>query len=142
MKATKLSAPVASGELTQDSDATVRRAMAVMCLVAIAVIHLLDTRDKYDEVAYIGVLFVLLVISSMVLAEMLARRDDPLVWLASGALAGATLLGFILSRTIGLPGEGGEEIGHWFSSLAMSSMLFEAYLVWLVAVHLGHHRLH
>ena len=64
-----------------------------------------DLKDKLDEVPYIGVLFIVLIVSSLVLAELLLRVDDLWVWIAAGLLAGGTMLAYVLSRTVGLPGE-------------------------------------
>lgn len=116
--------------------APVLRAMAVFCLLEIALIHILDFEGKFGSVPWIGASFLLLAAVSMVLAQMLIVGDEPMVWLAAGALALATIIGFVLSRTTGLPGEGGHEIGKWGSTLALSSMFFEIYLVWLAATRL------
>ena len=48
-------------------------------------------------------------------------------------LSGATLVGYCLSRTFGLPGEGGEEIGNWSEGLGMASLMIEAIVVLLAA---------
>ncbi len=112
----------------------VRRAVAAMLLLGIALIHVIDVKDKFDEVPYIGVLFIALIASSLILAELLARSDDPMVWLAAAALAGATILGYVMSRTTGLPGEGGAEIGNWWESLGLASLFVEAGVVLLAAM--------
>ncbi len=113
-----------------------RRVVAVMCLVGIALVHLLDVKEKMEEVPYIGVLFIGLIITSLVLAELLIRHDQPMVWLAAGALGASVICAYALSRSVGLPGEGGEEIGNWSEGLGLASLLFEGALVWLVAVRL------
>ncbi len=110
---------------------SVRRVVAVMCLVGMALIHLIDLPDKIEEVPYIGWLFIGLIVSALVIAEGLIRHDDLLMWLAAGALAASTIAAYALSRTVGLPGEGGEEVGNWSESLGVSSLLIEACLVWL-----------
>ena len=123
----------------QDSaGASARRGVAAMCLVAIALIHLIDVHDKFDEVAYIGVLFVGLIVLSLVLAEALLRSDEPSVWMAACLLAAATIAGYALSRSVGLPGEGGEEIGNWWEGLGLASLLVESLVVWLAASRLSH----
>ena len=62
----------------------VRRAVAVMALIGVAVIHLMDAPDKFEEVPYIGVLFVALIVASLLLAEVLIRHDDLRAWVAAG----------------------------------------------------------
>ncbi len=123
-----------------DSDRNLgRRIVAVMCLVGIALVHLLDLEDKMSEVPYIGVLFIGLIVAALILAEMLIRRDHPLAWLAAGALAASVIAAYALSRSVGLPGEGGEEIGNWTEGLGLASLLLEGALVWLVAVRMRLH---
>ena len=114
----------------------VRRAVAVMALIGVAVIHLMDAPDKFEEVPYMGVLFVALIVASLLLAEVLIRHDDLRAWLAAGALAAATIIGYTLSRSVGLPGEGGAEIGNWKEALGLASLLVEGVLVWMALARL------
>jgi Ni/Fe-hydrogenase subunit HybB-like protein len=108
-----------------------------MCLVAIAIIHLVDVHGKFEEVAYIGVLFIGLIVASLVLAEALLRSDDSWVWMAACLLAAGTIAGYVLSRSVGLPGEGGAEKGNWWEGLGLASLLVEATVVWLAATRLA-----
>lgn len=112
----------------------VRRAVAAMLLLGIALIHVIDVKDKFDEVPYIGVPFLVLIAGSLILGELLARSDDPMVWLAAAALAGATILGYVMSRTTGLPGEGGAEIGNSWESIGLASLFVEAGVVLLAGM--------
>jgi len=98
-----------------------RRALAAAGLGGIALIHLLDVEEKLEEVAYIGALFIGLIIVSLILAEALLRADDLRAWVAAGVVAGATIAAYCLSRSVGLPGEGGEEIGKWTEPLGLAS---------------------
>jgi len=107
-----------------------------MALIGVAVIHLMDAPDKFEEVPYIGVLFVALIVASLLLAEVLIRHDDLRAWLAAGALGAATIVGYTLSRSVGLPGEGGEEIGNWREALGLASLLVEGVLVWMALARL------
>jgi hypothetical protein len=118
------------------SETTLRRGLAVMCLVGIAVIHLMDLPDKIEEVPYIGALFIGLIVASLLLAEAIIRSDDMRVWAAAGLLAASTMVAYALSRSVGLPGEGGEEIGNWSEALGLAALLVEAVLVWLVVARL------
>lgn len=125
-----------SSLMTDVSEATIRRGLAAMGLCAMALIHLLDVPDKIGEVPYIGVLFIGLIVSSLVIAEWLVRTDDLRAWVAAGLLAGLTIVGYCLSRTVGLPGEGGEEIGNWTEGLGVASLLVEGLVVFLAVVRL------
>jgi len=125
-----------STEVTSSSTVSVvsdrhvlQRCAAVIGLVGIAVIHLLDVNDKLEETPYLGVLFIGLIVTSLIVAELLVRADDPRVWLAAGTLAALTILGYVISRTTGLPGDGGADIGNWTEPLGLASLLVEGIVV-------------
>jgi hypothetical protein len=79
------------------------RAAAVGLLVTTAAVHLELAPEHLDEMAYIGVLFILGGIASLVVAGWLALRESRLAWAAGGLLCGGMLLALVLSRTTGLP---------------------------------------
>ena len=66
------------------------------------------------------------------LAAMLTRMSDERIWAATGALPALVLIGYILSRTSGLPGFT-DDIGEWSEPLGLVSMVFEGLLVCLSA---------
>jgi len=110
-----------------------RRTMAVAGLFGIALIHVLDLSSKFEETPYIGVLFIGLIITSLLIAEVLLRSDDLRAWSAAGLLAAATILGYCISRTVGLPGQPEDDIGNWLEPLGLASLLVEGGVVWLSA---------
>ena len=59
------------------------------------------------------------------------------VWAATGGLALSILIGFVLSRTTGLPNSTGD-IGNWSEGLGLASMFVEGAVVvlsaWALAV--------
>lgn len=79
------------------------RPFAVALLVVTAAAHLYLAPEHLDEMPYIGVLFILGGVGSLVAAVWLFLRDTPLAWGAGGALCAGMLLALILSRTTGLP---------------------------------------
>lgn len=113
-------------------DHAVTRAVAVVGLAAIALIHLLDLPDKFEEVPYLGVAYVVLIVAAVVAAALLVRSWSRTGWLLSGALAAATILGFVLTRTTGLPGAT-EDRGNWLEPLGLASLFVEAAVVALAA---------
>jgi hypothetical protein len=89
---------------TSLADSVVARVAGIGLLAAIVVIHLADLRDKFEEVPYLGVGYVLLIAACVVAAGLLAQpnavwRDRG--WIVGGATAALTLLGFVLTRTAG-----------------------------------------
>jgi hypothetical protein len=101
---------------------------------AIAYIHLLDVKSKLSEVPYLGVGYIALIIASLVAMIFLVRGDHR-GWKIGGAFAAATFIGYCLSRTVGLPGST-DDIGNWGETLGVYSLIIEAGVVALAAMHL------
>ncbi|MCW2943015.1 MAG: hypothetical protein JWN00_6000 [Actinomycetia bacterium] len=109
----------------------VRRTLAAVALCGVALIHLLDLPGQLKETFYLGVLFIALIIAALLAAELLARRGTPLRWAAAGTVAASPLIGYVLSRTTGLPDSNGD-IGNWLEPLGLASLFVEGTLVLLV----------
>ena len=116
---------------------TALRGLGFAGLLSIALIHLLDVISKMSETPYLGVMYIGLMVASIVVAFAILHTGAPQAWAAGGLLAAMTLVGFILSRTTGLPSAGGD-IGNWSEGLGLASMLIEAtfvlvsgYAIWL-----------
>src|SRR5437763_401675 len=90
----------------------IARAVAAIGLCGVALIHLLDLPGKFDETPYMGVMYVSLIVASLALAAILIRTSDTRAWAAAGALAAAVIVGYVLSRTTGLP-QSMDDIGNW-----------------------------
>jgi hypothetical protein len=115
------------------SDLAVSRAVAAVGLLAIALIHLLDLPSKLEETPYLGVAYLGLIATSMLLATALVRRDDRSLWLATGGLAVAVLAGFVVNRTVGLPGAM-DDRGNWLEPLGLASLFVEVTVATLAFV--------
>lgn len=114
--------------------------LATVGLVGMAYVHIRDVGMKFDEhVYYMAGLFCcdialsLGLIPALIFTEL--RGSDRLrqiMWAATAALAGATIVGFLWSRTIGFP-QMSDHIGEW-DALGISSLVFEGILVILSLV--------
>jgi len=113
--------PVVAQHLTESA---VRRALAAIGLTGIALIHVLDLPGKLQEAPYLGVAYLALIGASLVAAEVLVRKDTVLAWLATGGIALSTLAGYIVNRTIGMPGAM-DDIGNWLEPLGLASLFVE-----------------
>ena len=108
---------------------TTLRALGFGGMLAIALIHLLDVIGKIKETPYLGVMYIALM-----------HTGSALAWAAAGLLAAATLTGFILSRTTGLP-NASDDIGNWTEPLGLASLFVEGAVVilagyaWALARH-------
>jgi hypothetical protein len=119
-------------------DDAVARLVAIAGLGGVALVHVLQLPDAFASVDYLGVLFVAAIVGCVVLAALLTRMSDQLVWAATGALPALVLIGYILSRTSGLPGFT-EDIDVWTEPLGLASLVFEGLLVCLSGAVLASH---
>jgi hypothetical protein len=122
--------PVVSRAHTDDSAATARRTVAALGLLGIAMIHLIDLPGKFEEATYLAVGFIGLIIASLLLAAGLIRRGGRRAWTFAALLSGATIAGYVISRTVGLPGAA-DDIGNWLEPLGVASLFVEGVIVLL-----------
>ncbi len=108
----------------------VARPVAVLALAAVALIHLLDLPGKIQEVPYLGVAYIGLIVSALGVAALLLVRDQRHDWLLVAGLSGATVAGFVVDRTTGLP-MATADIGNWLEPLGLASLFVEGVLVLL-----------
>jgi hypothetical protein len=112
---------------------TLVRSVGVVCLLGVAVTHLLDLPDKLQEAHYMAALFCGLIVASLGLAAALAAGWHARLALdTAGVLSALTMIGFVLSRTIGLP-QIEDHVGQWGDPVGIASLVFEATLVALAA---------
>jgi hypothetical protein len=79
--------------------------LAAVLLAAIGGIHLLLAPEYFAEQAYVGALFVAGGLTALAIAWRLYRNEaTALDWGLGAAIAFGMGVGFVLSRTIGLPG--------------------------------------
>ena len=90
--------------------------------------HVPITADHLEEAPYIGFLFVLLEAAGLVLAVLLMRRDDRLLYVACAAVGGLAILAYILSRSLGLP-QIRDDVGNWAEPLGVVAVAAEAVLL-------------
>jgi drug/metabolite transporter (DMT)-like permease len=100
-------------------------------IAGVGLIHLLLAPEYFGEQAYVGMLFVLGALACAAVAYRLSRSSgDAAAW-ALGALVSTGMgVGFILSRTVGLPGFHESE---WELSGILSLILEGAFIAMAVA---------
>jgi hypothetical protein len=104
------------------------RATVAVGLAAIGVIHLLDSVGKYSETRYLFWMYVALIVGSVVVAGLVLFTRARAAFLAAAALAASALVGYVLSRTTGLPNATGD-IGNWTEPLGLASLFVEGSVV-------------
>ena len=103
---------------------TSARVLAVLGIAAIAVIHILDAVGTFSDSRYIFWLYMAIVIGAVPISMLLLHWPSPLAWLGVAALAVGPLLGYLLTRTVGLPGDSAD-IGNWLDTLGLASLFAE-----------------
>ncbi|QHO69572.1 hypothetical protein BHD05_07880 [Marisediminicola antarctica] len=109
-----------------------RRIAVGLALAVTAAIHVLDLPGKVEEVPYLAVAYVLLIVAAFVIMERIFRGGVLVDYLAAIGLGLAILLAFVVNRTIGMPGAT-DDIGNWLEPLGLLSLVVEGFVVWQAA---------
>jgi hypothetical protein len=120
--------PLALSAPTRASTRVPPRAVAAAGLVAVAALHLAAAGDEWTDARAVFWLFVALAAASLALALRLAQGLDRWGWAAVSVLAGVPLIGYLVSRTTGLPGDPGD-VGDWANPVGLAALAVEAALV-------------
>jgi hypothetical protein len=101
------------------------RASVAVGLAGIGLIHLLDSIGKYGETRYLFWMYVALIVGSVATAGAVLFSRARLPLLVAAGLAASALIGFVLSRTTGLP-HASDDVGNWTEPLGLASLFVEA----------------
>ncbi len=104
--------------------------LSVAVIAVIGVTHLYMAPQEYGETPYMGILFGINFIAAIVAAVGIYRRAT-WGWLLGIAIAAGSLIGYILSRTVGLPGM---EIEEWLQPIGVLSLLVEGVFLFLAVI--------
>lgn len=85
------------------TETAIRRTAAGLLGIT-GVLHLVLAPEYLDEKTYIGVLFILGGLTALVVAARLWNTDDRRAWGLGAVIAAGMAVGFVLSRSVGLPG--------------------------------------
>jgi hypothetical protein len=114
----------------------IARALAVVGLAGVALIHLLDAPGTFASSPYKGWLYTALIVGSLATAAVLVRHSDPRAWAAAAVLCLGAIAAFVVSRTVGLP-QGADDIGNWTEPLGLASLFVEGSVLALAAAMLA-----
>lgn len=109
------------------------RAVVAIGLAGIGLIHLLDSIGKYSETRYLFWMYIALIVGSLVTAGAVLFSRARIYFLAAAVLAGSALIGYVLSRTTGLP-HASDDIGNWTEPLGLASLFVEGAVLALSTV--------
>lgn len=103
--------------------------LTIVGLAGTALTHLLDLPEKLEEApVWESVGFLLLAVVALALIVPLYRAADRGTYVAAAAVAGITLLAYVVSRSTGLPGDA-ETVGEWLEPLGVLSVISELLVV-------------
>ncbi len=113
------------------------RAVGVLLIAAVGMIHLLEAPYHLEVVPYLGALFLINAAACFVAMIGVSRGARGWGWLLGAVISGLALSGYLVSRTIGLPSFA-EGVGEWDDPLGSLAMIFEGlYLAGWVSVATG-----
>jgi hypothetical protein len=112
------------------------RATVAVGLAGIALIHLLDSIGKWSETRYLFWMYVALMIASLATAGWVLFTRSRTALLAAAAVAASALVGYVVNRTVGMPGAT-EDIGNWTEPLGLASLFVEGAVVAAALAGLG-----
>lgn len=107
---------------------TMRSAALMLGLAGIIAVHVMDLPGKLAEVPYMGVMYIGVILAAGVLIHRLITGPNQHDYLAATTLAAAVLVGFVINRTLGMPGAT-DDIGNWTEPLGLLSLVVEAWVV-------------
>jgi len=117
---------------SQPADAAIR-AVAAIGLMAVGVIHALEIRGQLDGAAWLTAGFSALAIAGPVCGLWLLVRPGRLPWMAAGLICLSAALGYILTRSVAMPGEAGD-VGNWLEPLGVTALITEGIVVVLAVL--------
>ncbi len=112
------------------------RLLGAVGVAAIAVIHVLDAVGTYQSTRWIFWAYVAVIATAIPVALAITHWASPLAWIATAGLAAGPFIGYLWSRTLGLPGDQ-PDVGNWLCTLGMASLYVEASVIALSATRLG-----
>src|SRR3954462_5350887 len=107
------------------------RGPLVVGLAGIAVIHAVDSVGKWTETRYMFWLYMALIVGALATAGAVLFTRSRAALLAAGGVAASAFVGYVLSRTTGLP-NATDDIGNWTEPLGLASLFVEGSVIAVV----------
>jgi hypothetical protein len=103
----------------------------IALILVTGAIHFIDAPGSFGDATYKGLLFVANGIAAVVAAFGIYRGERRWGWGLGVVVAGGALVGYIISRTVGLPGLAPD---IWLEPLGVLSLMVEAAFIALYAL--------
>jgi hypothetical protein len=95
---------------------------AILLILATGLLHYITAAEEYSQARYMGVLFLANFLGSLVAAFGIARGKLGWGWILGGVIATGSILGYIQSRTVGMPGM---EVEAWYDPIGIPALIIE-----------------
>lgn len=105
----------------------------IVLMALTAIIHFYDAPDALSEIAYKGILFILNGVGAIIAAYGIFRCAG-WGWFLGLLIAGGAFIGYVISRTVGMPGL---PVDPWLEPLGILSLIAEGLFVALAIYVLG-----
>ena len=105
----------------------------IVLMLLTGIIHFYDAPDAFGEMTYKGVLFTLNGVGAIVAAYGIFR-GAAWSWLLGLLIAGGAIVGYVISRTVGMPGL---PVDPWLEPLGILSLVVEGLFALLAVYVLG-----
>jgi hypothetical protein len=96
--------------------------LAIVLIVITGYLHLITAGEEYAEARYMGVLFLANFLGALVSAVGILRRKLWWGWILGVVIAAGSIIGYIQSRTVGMPGM---EVEEWYDPIGIPAMIVE-----------------
>lgn len=110
----------------------------IVLIVITGVIHFVDAPDAFGEATYKGLLFVANGVGALISGVGIWRGARGWGWGLGLLVAAGAIVGYVISRTIGMPGLG---VDPWMEPLGVASLIVEG-LFTLIALKVLSSRTH
>ena len=112
------------------------RAVSAIGLMTVGIIHALEIPDQIGGAAWLTAGFCLIAVTAPGCGLWLLARPGPAAWLAGGALCLSVAAGYVLTRSVPLPGDP-SDVGNWLEPLGMAALIAEGMVVMLAGLALA-----
>jgi hypothetical protein len=107
------------------------RAVGAVALAGLALVHVEDLPDTFMASRLVGAEYLALIAVSIgIAAALVTGRAGPRLWLSAGIVAGSAMFAYVLSRTVGIPGDH-RDIGNWRCALGLAALSVETMIITL-----------
>lgn len=111
--------------LSMNNQSKIIMGWGMVLILAIGLIHVVDAAESFADAAYLGWLFYANGLAALIAALGIWRGAHAWGWHLGAGLAALTLLGYLASRTVGLP-QLPAEPSAWLEPLGVAALLAEA----------------